>query len=352
MSTYTDTYSKAEEEDDSSSMSFLDHLDELRKRLIRIAIFILAAFVICWLFSDKIYSFLQVPVKAALDQAKKQVADQVGGTVLPLAALPDGSEATFAFPADAKSGSGFIPAGTPVRVKIVQTPEGTQLVVTTPTIINELVVIPEGYVIPGQLYAPSNSALSKDDKLIVNTVQGAFNLYLKVSFYAAIFFAVPFILTQAWGFIAPGLYPNEKRYALPFIIMSSFFFLAGCAFAYYIAFPRAANFLLGVAAGGDLKPLVAAEEYFDLIIVIMLGLGLVFEMPTITYFLSRIGLITPRFLIKIWRPAMVVILIIAALLSPTTDIPNLLVFAAPMLLLYGLSIGIAWLFHKEREAPA
>jgi sec-independent protein translocase protein TatC len=131
--------------------------------------------------------------------------------------------------------------------------------------------------------------------------------------------------------------------------MASAFFLTGCAFAYYIAFPRAANFLLGVAAGGNLRPLVTADDYFDLIIMIMLGLGIVFEIPTVTLFGSRLGLISPGFLLKVWRYAVIGIFILAAVLSPTTDIPNLLVFAAPMLLLYFLSVGIAWVFHRRRQ---
>jgi sec-independent protein translocase protein TatC len=184
----------------------------------------------------------------------------------------------------------------------------------------------------------------------VPTVQGAFNLYIKVSFYSAIFFGVPFILVQAWGFISPGLYPHEKKYAGPFLVMASGFFLAGAAFAYYIAFPRAANYLLGVATEGNLRPLVNADDYFDLIMMIMLGLGVVFEIPTITFFMSRLGLVTPRLMLRVWRYALVVILILAAVLSPTTDVPNLMVFAAPMLALYFLSVGIAWFFYRKREA--
>ncbi|MFY9572398.1 MAG: twin-arginine translocase subunit TatC, partial [Blastocatellia bacterium] len=188
------------------------------------------------------------------------------------------------------------------------------------------------------------------NQLVVGTVQGAFNLYIKVAFYAAIFFAVPFLLVQVWGFVSPGLYPHEKTYAAPIIIMASVFFLLGTAFAYYIAFPRAANFLLGVAAGGNLRPLVTADEYFDLIIVIMLGLGVVFEIPTVTFFTARLGLVSPKLLMSVWRYALIAIFILAAVLSPTTDIPNLLVFAAPMMILYLLSVGIAWVFHRRRQS--
>jgi sec-independent protein translocase protein TatC len=211
-------------------------------------------------------------------------------------------------------------------------------------------VIPAGFTVPRELVKATAALKGPDGQLVVGNVQGAFNLYIKVSFYAAIFFGVPFILTQAWGFVSPGLYPHEKKYAVPFILLASVFFLLGTAFAYYIAFPRAANFLLGVATGGNLRPLVSAEEYFDLILTIMLGLGLVFEIPTVTLLLSLLGLVTPGLLLRVWRYAVVVILIIAAVLSPTTDVPNLLVFAAPMLVLYFLSVGIAWAFYRKRRA--
>jgi sec-independent protein translocase protein TatC len=351
MTTYTEPELETDEQEDESSMSFLDHLDELRKRLIRSAAFVLIAFVICWIFSDKIYNFLEIPVRAAMLNAEREAGFKGLDTgVKTIWDMPDGAEMNFTFPTDVKIKDTIIQTGTTIRLKAQRLEDGSiQLVTFDPLLIDLAHIIPEGTPIPSELYAPANALLSPDNRLIVGTVQGAFNLYIKVSFYAAIFFAVPFLLTQAWGFISPGLYPHEKKYAAPFIIMTSLFFLMGCAFAYYIAFPRAANFLLGVAAAGELRPLVSADEYFDLIILIMLGLGLVFEIPTVTFFLSRLGIVTPRMLWKFWRFALVIIFIVAAVLSPTTDIPNLLVFAAPMLILYFLSIGIAWVFYRKRH---
>jgi sec-independent protein translocase protein TatC len=351
MTTYTESYREQEEQRDESSMTFLEHLDELRTRLIRCAVFILVAFVVCWAFSDKIYHFLEVPVRAAMLEAKREAARALtGATVSPLEDLQDGAITDFSFPRDCTVGDALVQAGTTIRVKVQRAADGSiQLVTAAPWIINTQSVVKEGYVIPPDLYSPGAVLESPEAKLVVPTVQGAFNLYIKVAFYAAIFFAVPFILVQAWGFISPGLYPHEKKYALPFIFMASIFFLLGVAFAYYIAFPRAANFLLGIAAGGNLRPLVTADDYFDLILTIMLGLGLVFEIPTVTYFLARLGLVTPRLLLKVWRYAVILIFILAAVLSPTTDIPNLLVFAAPMLMLYFFSVGIAWVFYKKRQ---
>lgn len=348
--TYTEPEQEEEESTDESSMSFLDHLDELRSRLIRCAIFIGVAFLVCWAFSDKIYNFLEIPVKAAMVEAQRELAMPISPDTMELDAIADGTEVTFCFPNEGKVAKAFIPAGTCGLFKVQRGEDGVpDLVTSLPWVINNVTVIKPGFTVPRELLSPKAALLNPDTRLVVPTVQGAFNLYIKVSFYAAIFFAVPFLLIQTWGFVAPGLYPHEKKYAGPFVVMSSTCFIAGCAFAYFIAFPRAANFLLGVAAGGNLRPLVAADEYFDLILTIMLGLGLVFEMPAITFFLARIGLVTPRLLMRFWRLAVVVIMIAAALLSPTTDVPNLLVFAAPMLILYFVSVGIAWLCYRKRR---
>ncbi len=354
MSTTLDTYKERmeEEPEDESSMSFLDHLDELRSRLMRIAIFVLAAFILCWIFSDHIYNFLQVPVRAAMLDAKRQAAKPLTNALIsPLDNLADGEEVTYTLPLDLKVSDALIPAKTTIVVKVQKSEDGAVSLVTSKNwLVNEALVLQAGFTIPREFYTKEAQDAGKDNQLVVPTVQGAFNLYIKVAFYAAIFFGVPFILTQTWGFIAPGLYPHEKKYAIPFIVMASLFFMLGCAFSYYIAFPRAANFLLGVATAGNLTPLVTADEYFDLILTITLGLGVVFEIPTVTFFLARLGLVSHRLLLKVWRFAIIVIFIVAALLSPTTDVPNLLVFAAPMMVLYFFSVGIAWLFHKDRKA--
>ncbi len=349
MSTYIES-DESEPPSEEGTMSFLDHLDELRKRLIRSALFIAIAFVICWYFHDEIYNFLQVPVLAAMRDARREISPEINGNPLVLSDLPDGTDVIFTLTTEARIGAVLIAAGTAIPCKVKRDADGTvQLVTSTYFVISDRTVIEKDTVIPPKLYQWATTLKGRDNQLVVPTVQGAFNLYIKVSFYAAIFFAVPFLLIQIWGFVAPGLYPHEKGYAAPIIIMASVFFLGGCAFAYYTAFPRAANFLLGVAAEGNLRPLVTADEYFDLIIIIMLGLGIVFEIPTITLFLSRLGLVSPRLLLRVWRYALIAIFIIAAVLSPTTDIPNLLVFAAPMMILYFLSIGIAWVFHRRRQ---
>ena len=180
----------------------------------------------------------------------------------------------------------------------------------------------------------------------LTTALEPFSLYIKVSLYAAVCVSVPFLLLQIWGFVSPGLYPHERAYVTPFITLSSISFVLGAAFAYYVIFPPAAKYLLGL--GSDFRLLLKANDYFDFIILIMLGMGVVFQMPAITYVLARIGLVTAGFLLKIWKTALIVILIAAAVLSPTSDIANMMLFAAPMMVLYLISIFVAWIFNKPR----
>jgi len=351
MTAYSESYDRDSGAREQGSMSFLEHLDELRRRLIRSALFLLVAFMVCWFVSDKIYHFLEVPVRAAMMEAKKMVAVPLqGATRITLNELPDGQKLKFTFPTDAKIEDTLVLAGSTVDVQVKRaTPDDPpQLVTGDYWFINSECIVKPGFIIPESLTAPSAVGLSRDNELVVLKATGAFNLYIEVSFYAALFLSVPFLLWQAWAFISPGLYEHEKKYAVPFVLMASVFFLLGCAFAYYVAFPRAANYLLGVAAGGKLRPQLTADDYFDLILTIMLGLGVVFEIPTITYFLSRIGLINHKILLKIWRWAIIAIFIVAAVLTPTTDIPNMMIFAAPMMLLYFFSVGIAWVFYRKR----
>ena len=149
-----------------------------------------------------------------------------------------------------------------------------------------------------------------------------------------------------WAFVSPGLYPHERRYVTPFVALSTIFFVLGAATAYYLIFPPAAKYLLGL--GSDFRLFLKADDYFDFIILLMLGMGLVAQMPAITYVLARMGLVTARWMLKVWRVAVIVILIVAAVLSPTNDVPNMLLFAAPMFVLYAISIIVAWICGQKR----
>jgi sec-independent protein translocase protein TatC len=329
-----------EEELAGTEMSLLEHLEELRQRLIRSAIAILVLLVASWFFHEEIFHFIEKPVRQAL--ARAEAAGVRKSLDAPSYALREGDRFQYSIPEEVRVGDRMIPMGTPVMARVEKRDDKLVVVLAEPWLVGKG-LIPAGTVLPDPL---STSPGSSADKLIVTTVQEPFSLYVRVSFYTALCLAMPFLLLQLWGFVAPGLYQHERRYVLPFIAMGTFFFILGAGFGYYVAFPQAADWLLEL--GGDFKPLLNASEYFDLIIIIMLGLGAVFQIPSITFFLARIGLVTPRMLFKPWRYALLGIFLLAAVISPTGDIPNLMVFALPMVVLYFLSIGIAWFFGKSR----
>lgn len=244
------------EEDNESElggkMTFLEHLDELRKRILYSILSLVVTFTGAWFFREEIFNFLATPIRGVVEE----------------------------------------------------------LHVIKPT--------------------------------------EPFTIYLKVSFAAAIFLAIPFILFQVWLFIAPGLYRREKRFVLPFLLSSTVLFVLGGAFAYYVVLPPALNFLLN-EFGAAFKKIITAVEYFDFVVIILVGMGAMFQLPVLVAFLSMFGLVTPRFLIKNFRYAFLLITIIAAVVSPTTDPFNLFLWSGPMVLLYGVSIGVSWMFQRRRK---
>ena len=342
---------KSNEEELGGQMSFLEHLDELRRRLIHSFIFVFLAASVSWFFADRIYNFLAIPVERALAEAQRTqvpIAGQVGNeTITSIATLKENDTGRYVFAQETKLGTSLIPAGASVMARVVKDSQGKLGLFTDEALYSGTTVIPKGVRLPTDLAA--NDAYSGiNDKLIVTSALEPFSLYVKVSLYAAVCVSVPFLLWQIWAFVSPGLYPHERAYVTPFIALSSISFVVGAAFAYYIIFPPAAKYLLGL--GSDFRLLLKADDYFDFIIIVMLGMGVVFQMPAITYVLARIGLITARLMIRVWKMALIVILIAAAVLSPTNDIPNMLLFAAPMLVLYVVSIFVAWIFNKPRTA--
>lgn len=351
MSTLLESGSKQNREEElGGQMSFLDHLDELRSRLIRSAAYIFIALCACWFVSDHIYNFLALPVKKALAEAQRRELP-VGGltgqeTVLPLSALKENEAGRYVFGETTRLGQSMIPAGASVMARVMRDPSGQLGLFTDETLLAGNTVIPKGVRLPLDFQAGPEALPGIDDKLIVTTAMEPFSLYVKVSLYAAVVLAVPFLLWQIWAFISPGLYPHERTYAWPFIILSSTSFVIGAAFAYRIIFPPAAKYLLGL--GSDFRLLLKADDYFDFIILVMLAMGIVFQMPAITYVLARIGIVSARLLLRIWKTSLIVILISAAVLSPTSDIPNMMLFAAPMIVLYMVSILIAWIFGRQR----
>ena len=247
------TEEESQEPELQGHMSFLDHLEELRKRIINSLIAIAVALCVSWTFADYLFQVVSRPIVAS----------------------------------------------------------GVQLNMSKPT---------EG-----------------------------FNLELKLAILAAIFLAAPFLLAQVWLFISPGLYKHERRYALPFIFFSSLLFLTGGLFGYLVAFPFALQFLIEWGRNMGLTMIISATDYFDLFIMIELGLGVVFEIPAVIFVLSRMGLVSAGFLLKNTRYAILIAFVVAAIITPTTDLPNMLIMAVPMILLYLLGIAVAFIFGKKRK---
>jgi sec-independent protein translocase protein TatC len=333
-------------------MSFLEHLDELRSRLTRSLAFVFLTATLCWFVSDRIYAFLAVPINRALAEAQRRQVPINGLTgnekILPLSAVKENDLGRYIFSEETKIGTSVIPPGTSVMARVAKDSQGQIALFTEEALYAGNTIIPKGVRLPIDFKALPEDYAGISDKLVVNSLIDPFSLYVKVSLYAALCLSVPFLLWQIWAFVSPGLYPHERGYVTPFILLSSISFVLGAAFAYRIIFPPAARYLLGL--GQDFRLLLKADDYFDFIIIVMLGMGIVFQMPAVTYVLARIGLVTAKFLIKIWKTALIVILIAAAVLSPTNDIPNMLLFAAPMIALYIVSIFVAWIFSRPRTA--
>jgi sec-independent protein translocase protein TatC len=253
------TETPEKEKDSLPAMGFLEHLEELRRRIIYSIIAVAVGFFACWGYAEKIYGFMQKPIMVAL---------QHNG-------MPE------------------------------------KLVYTDPT--------------------------------------EPFNIYLKVAALAGLFVTSPFVLYQVWAFISPGLYRNEKRYVVPFMVSTVTLFLLGGYFGYRLVYPQALEFL--ISYGKQFQPMITVEKYTDLFLVIIIGMGVIFEMPILVFFLSLMGIVTAGWMWRNLRYSILVIFIIAAILTPTTDIMNMCIFAAPMVGLYILSIGIAYFVHpKQRKA--
>jgi sec-independent protein translocase protein TatC len=241
------------------TMGFLDHLEELRNRLVYSIAAVAVGFFACWGFRENIYAVMQKPIMGAL------------------------------------------------------------------------------------------KAHGMSEKLVYLNPVEPFNLYLKIAALAGLFLTSPFVLYQVWMFISPGLYRNEKRYVVPFMVSTIALFTAGGYFGYKFVYPRALDFLIGF--GSQFQPMITIGEYTSLFLSIVLGMGLIFEMPILIFFLALMGIVSAGFMTKNFRYAILLIFIVAAIVTPTPDIVNMLIFASPMIVLYGLSIGIAWAVHpKQRKA--
>ena len=190
-------------------------------------------------------------------------------------------------------------------------------------------------------------AKSFEGMITTHQVGGAFFVALKVSFFAGLLMALPVILWQIWQFIAPGLYDNEKKMVLPFVIGGSVMFLVGVLFAYYIVTPFGFQFL--ITFGSFLyTPLINIEDYVGFFTKIMFGFGLAFELPVFAYFLALLGLVTDKTLINFFKYAVIIIFLVAALLTPP-DVLTQLLMAAPLIMLYGVSILIVRYVNPDKS---
>jgi len=246
-----------DEQEPMRAMSFLDHLEELRRRIIYSIIAVAVGFFLCWGYAERIYEIMQRPIMEALRR-------------------------------------------------------------------NGLA-----------------------EKLVYLNPTEPFNLYLKVGLLAGLFVASPFVLYQVWLFISPGLYRNEKRYLTPFMFSTVGLFLAGGYFGYKLVYPQALEFLIGY--GKQFTPMITIGEYTDLFLTIIIGMGVIFELPILVFFLSLMGIVTAGWMWRNLRYSILVIFIIAPILTPTTDILNMCIFAAPMVALYVVSIAIAWMVHPTQR---
>jgi sec-independent protein translocase protein TatC len=247
-----------EDADGAGKMSFLDHLDELRRRIIYAVLSLAVGVVIAVVFIDDIFDFIMRPLQAVL-------------------------------------------------------PPGGTLIYTDPT--------------------------------------EAFMLNIKIALIAGLVIASPAVMTQIWLFIAPGLYVHEKKWAIPFIAMSTFFFVAGAAFSHYVVFPLTWRFFSSFTTD-ILTFMPRIEPAFSIYLRLLLAFGIVFQMPTIVLFLARMGVLTARFMIRNIKYAILGIVIISAVVTPDGGGVSLVAMSGPLFLLYIFSIGLAWLFGKKKTIEA
>lgn len=189
-----------------------------------------------------------------------------------------------------------------------------------------------------------------DPKIYFTHPAGYLNLYIQIGLYVGLVLASPYVLYQIWLFIAPGLYKHERKAVGGFVVSSVGLFVGGIAFAYYVILPYLLRFLVTFSLGGPFTPWINSEEYIDLLLLVLVGVGVVFELPILIFFLALFNIVTPQFLWKNFRYAIVVITVVAAVITPTPDAMTMLIFMAPMIVLYLAGIGVAWAVVRRKRA--
>lgn len=247
-----------DDESEGGKMSFLEHLDELRKRIIRALLSLSVGVAIAVYFLEDILNFVMRPLSAT---------------------LPPGASFIFTYPTE------------------------------------------------------------------------AFMLRIRIALIAGLFIATPLVFWQVWQFVAPALYAKERRYAIPFVVLSSIGFIGGAAFSHYVAFPLMWRFFASFS-DDMIVFMPRIEDTFSMYMRMLLGMAAVFQMPAMVFFLARMGVITARWMIRKFKYAVLVIVVIAAILTPSSDVASQMIVAGPMVVLYGLSILIAWMFGKKRTSES
>ncbi len=195
---------------------------------------------------------------------------------------------------------------------------------------------------------PLISVLPSNSYMVYTGLPEAFFTYIKVAFYAGLFIASPFVLYQIWKFISPGLYAKERKFVVPFVITSTLLFIGGVCFGYFLVLPPAYKFFLEFSTD-YLKPMLSIREYISLTLKLLLAFGIIFEIPVFLFFMTKIGLVTPRQLARTRRYAIVICFIIAAIITPTPDAFTQCMMAIPMVILYEVGILISKLTYRRKD---
>jgi len=201
---------------------------------------------------------------------------------------------------------------------------------------------------PG-LIALKNTGVPGAHFVQTNVMESFSIIWVWTPVVAAMFLGSPWILWQAWAFIAPGLYERERRWAVPFLLCTAGLFIAGGLFGYFVAFPYSMSFLFGIGSPADILPLITIDDYFDKFVDVLLGIGLAFELPVLIFFLSLLRVVSPAFLLNHSRYAIIVILVVASLATPSPDAFTMMLFAVPMCMLFFLGIFASYLLVLRRE---
>ena len=316
------------------------HLAELRTRIFISVLALIVGFVLSFVFYKPILDWVTAPLESALHQVNKKVQKSKEGE---WNIANEGEEFNITVKSEANKTLSLIDRALQNAQKIIESNNSTKNEKLLANSIKELAL-------------HSKKAETGDNtaggsvlwgSVTTSQIGGVFMVALKVSLYAAIFLALPIILWQMWLFIAPGLYDNEKKMALPFLIGVTVMFAIGVLFAYYVVTPFGFQFL--ITFGAFLyTPLINIEDYIGFFAKILFGFGLAFELPMVVYFLASIKLVTEKTLLDFFKYAIVAIFIIAALLTPP-DVITQMLMAAPLILLYGASILVAKVINPYKE---